>query len=249
MTTGEQLHRGIILRPDDTPLRLVYADWLEDHGDGVIAEFIRAQCELDKWQAAEGAILSYDAPGLRERERELLDGVCGLGVEALPIVEGLTRSNHVGNGHYGWWHHGDASGPHHGFAATFRRGFVEQVACSAGEWLTYGPAIVSVNPVREVRLTDVWIDRGDGVDRPSLALHGVPMEIARCVNQARGTPIMDAVATAGVVYARRKAGLDVRCHTCASEERPGWRSWMMMHEQMWIACDRCNGTGWRVADC
>ncbi|HKB04124.1 MAG TPA: TIGR02996 domain-containing protein [Gemmataceae bacterium] len=46
---------------DDAP-RLVYADWLEEHGQPERAEFIRLQCEL-----ARG-----DSPDLRAREAELL---------------------------------------------------------------------------------------------------------------------------------------------------------------------------------
>ncbi len=32
--------------PDDDTPRLVYADWLDDHGQPERAEFIRVQCEL-----------------------------------------------------------------------------------------------------------------------------------------------------------------------------------------------------------
>jgi uncharacterized protein (TIGR02996 family) len=36
----------VVEHPDDDTPRLVYADWLEDHGDADRAEFIRVQCEL-----------------------------------------------------------------------------------------------------------------------------------------------------------------------------------------------------------
>jgi uncharacterized protein (TIGR02996 family) len=35
-------------RPDDDAPRLVYADWLEEHGDPARAEFIRAQCAAER---------------------------------------------------------------------------------------------------------------------------------------------------------------------------------------------------------
>ena len=38
--------RTIIDAPDDDGPRLVYADWLEEHGETARAEFIRVQCEL-----------------------------------------------------------------------------------------------------------------------------------------------------------------------------------------------------------
>jgi uncharacterized protein (TIGR02996 family) len=36
--------REIVENPDDVTHRLVYADWLDDHGKSRLAEFIRAQC-------------------------------------------------------------------------------------------------------------------------------------------------------------------------------------------------------------
>jgi uncharacterized protein (TIGR02996 family) len=53
--------------PDDDAVRLVYADWLEDHGDADRAEFIRTQCEL-----ARGVADVERRDRLRRRERELL---------------------------------------------------------------------------------------------------------------------------------------------------------------------------------
>jgi uncharacterized protein (TIGR02996 family) len=40
------LYRAICAEPDDDTPRLVYADWLEENGDEVRAEFIRLQCRL-----------------------------------------------------------------------------------------------------------------------------------------------------------------------------------------------------------
>jgi uncharacterized protein (TIGR02996 family) len=53
--------------PEDDTHRLVYADWLQDHGDEVRAEFIRVQCEL-AWLSRKDA----RRPDLERRERELL---------------------------------------------------------------------------------------------------------------------------------------------------------------------------------
>jgi uncharacterized protein (TIGR02996 family) len=55
--------QAIIEHPDDDAPRLVYADWLDDHGDPERAEFIRLQCQLAR---------AFD-PGLAQREKELLD--------------------------------------------------------------------------------------------------------------------------------------------------------------------------------
>ncbi|MBX9582464.1 MAG: TIGR02996 domain-containing protein [Gemmataceae bacterium] len=40
------LLRTVIAHPDDDTPRLVYADWLDDHGEADRAELIRVQCEL-----------------------------------------------------------------------------------------------------------------------------------------------------------------------------------------------------------
>jgi uncharacterized protein (TIGR02996 family) len=58
--------RAICDEPDDDALRLVYADWLEDHGQAERAELIRVQCAL----AADDP--PPDRAGLERRERELL---------------------------------------------------------------------------------------------------------------------------------------------------------------------------------
>lgn len=50
MTEQEAFTLAIVTDPlDDTP-RLVYADWLDEHGDALRAEFIRVQIELSRWE-------------------------------------------------------------------------------------------------------------------------------------------------------------------------------------------------------
>jgi uncharacterized protein (TIGR02996 family) len=46
VTTGERLLRAILRDPADDAARLVYADWLEENGDGERAEFVRVQLDL-----------------------------------------------------------------------------------------------------------------------------------------------------------------------------------------------------------
>src|SRR4051794_13393226 len=40
------LYRAILAHPDEDTPRLVYADWLDEHGEPAHAEFIRVQCRL-----------------------------------------------------------------------------------------------------------------------------------------------------------------------------------------------------------
>jgi uncharacterized protein (TIGR02996 family) len=46
MTHDQAFLQAIIEGPDDDAPRLVYADWLDDHGQPVRADFVRVQCKL-----------------------------------------------------------------------------------------------------------------------------------------------------------------------------------------------------------
>src|SRR5581483_7143335 len=59
--------RAIADHPDDDLPRLVYADWLDEHGDPARAEFIRVQCALARLPAGDTR-----AAALARREAELL---------------------------------------------------------------------------------------------------------------------------------------------------------------------------------
>jgi uncharacterized protein (TIGR02996 family) len=67
MATVQGLLNAILDAPDDEAARLVFSDWLEEHGDADRAEFIRVQCEL-----ARGVGDEARRESLRLRERELL---------------------------------------------------------------------------------------------------------------------------------------------------------------------------------
>ena len=83
-----QTERGflddILANPDDDAPRLVYADWLDDQGDGARAEFIRVQCErarLPWWEARQVR--------LRLRERALLKQHGEKWKGGLPDIKGV----------------------------------------------------------------------------------------------------------------------------------------------------------------
>jgi len=48
MTRDEAFLQAVLDAPDDDAPRLIYADWLDEHGDADRAEFIRVQCEEAK---------------------------------------------------------------------------------------------------------------------------------------------------------------------------------------------------------
>src|ERR1700680_1652632 len=65
--THDDFLQAIIERPDDDAPRLIFADWLEDHGEPERAAFIRVQLDL-----AKVAEKDERRHGLEEREKELL---------------------------------------------------------------------------------------------------------------------------------------------------------------------------------
>jgi uncharacterized protein (TIGR02996 family) len=67
MTDNQTLLNAVVESPDDDAVRLVYSDWLEEHGDADRAEFVRAQIELARGKASDAR-----RERLRKRERELL---------------------------------------------------------------------------------------------------------------------------------------------------------------------------------
>src|SRR5437763_314517 len=90
-TTEAGFLRSIADAGDDKTARLVFSDWLEEHGATACAEFIRVQCDL----AAPGAP-EDSRRALRVRERALLDGhrrewceAFGLPVEDVTFERGL----------------------------------------------------------------------------------------------------------------------------------------------------------------
>ena len=64
---GEALLRDIVEHPEDDTPRLVYADWLQDHGDEARAELIRIQCR--RALLPEG---NSESARLAKREKALL---------------------------------------------------------------------------------------------------------------------------------------------------------------------------------
>lgn len=63
MSDSDALLAAIRQAPDDDAPRLIYADWLDEHGQPERAEFIRVQIELAQ----------KESPSLRKREAELLE--------------------------------------------------------------------------------------------------------------------------------------------------------------------------------
>lgn len=194
MTTADAgLLRAIIEDPHDVGLRLIYADWLEEHGEEERSEFVRVQCELasgslDPLPRKPVGVGGYHVPrpeavrrktrrnALRRREHELLE------------VHGFAWFREAfGYAGIGWPYNGPVSRNDLAFTTgkladqallrdcLFRRGFVEVVSCRRAGWMAHGPAIILAQPVLMVRLTD----------RPAVSDWNLPYDVLEPVAWAR----------------------------------------------------------------
>ena len=124
MTHEDAFLLDILDHPDDDTPRRVFADWLLDHQDPVLAargEFIHAQCDLARLPQG-----SPRPPSLALREKQLLDAH---GREWGSPYQRL--------GCHCW---------------EYRRGFVEGVGMPAAAFLTQAAVLFRTGPVREVKL-------------------------------------------------------------------------------------------------
>ena len=147
MSDRDALLAAIRQAPRDDAPRLIYADWLDEHGDPDRAEFIRLQIEidpfrrpdtdLDRWRRAVVDRHPDDpAPAdfppelhryaeLARRERDLLKARRWEWLAPLVRVDDDYTSH---------------------LSVTFRRGFAEEVALSASAFLRYGDLVRSTCP-------------------------------------------------------------------------------------------------------
>lgn len=151
--TPAELLAPILANPDDDGPRLIFADWLEESGDGARAEFIRVQIELAKlppqgcsrhdafWHGCGGC---QRTNALRRRERELFEA---------------NRKQ--------WLRWLMADFPGVCEDSEFHRGFVETIQCGFADWLSHHAEILKATPLRLVRFShrialDVFEWRGVG---------------------------------------------------------------------------------------
>src|SRR5262245_50511584 len=107
MNTEEAFLADIRANPEDDASRLIYADWLEDHGDPVRAEFIRLQCQLARVSPASRT--SSRVAALERREVQLWEE------------------------HRDEWA-GPIEREHHVSVTMCRRGFPDSVSVNLADW-------------------------------------------------------------------------------------------------------------------
>ena len=181
MTERDAFLKAILADPDDDTPRLVYADWLTEHGEESRAEFIRLTCRPEMphttlervtrgtvgWDITSGPAGVVCAP-------RMCDAARAVAASLLPFAGEVT----------------------------IRRGFVHSVTCSGDDWVRHGDAVLAEHPVREVVVTEpadfaVRSDGGWGLAADPEGLAFDHAEIRESVRRWHGDWI--AALDAGVV--------------------------------------------------
>jgi uncharacterized protein (TIGR02996 family) len=120
---GELLLKAILANPaEDTP-RLVYADWLEENGQGERAEFIRWQVAHPSTDYSTGPNCGrggdIGTPDYRHRLKEEIASLLGQSYQF----------------------------------ATWKRGLLYYLEMTAPEWFAHGDAILAAHPLTRVNIT------------------------------------------------------------------------------------------------
>jgi uncharacterized protein (TIGR02996 family) len=126
---------------EDTP-RLIFADWLEEHGQADRAEFIRVQCRLA--HMARMPETETQRLTLLRRAEELLRNHWQEWVGPIRKIVGGQSSRYGGE----WLreaYHPDG-------LQEFRRGFVESLALDAESYLEHAGELQRLAPLTELRL-------------------------------------------------------------------------------------------------
>jgi uncharacterized protein (TIGR02996 family) len=128
MTSEESSLAAILENPDDDALRLIYADWLEEHGQPERAELIRVQCRV-ACEERSGNWNPDDVRELKLRVDELLDAhkekwTAGVKVPGVDWIE-------------------------------FRRGFPEHLILCAEAFVKDGRRFTEQTPLSSVTLHNV----------------------------------------------------------------------------------------------
>ena len=151
----DALLNGIAADPAADLPRLVYADWLEEHGQELRAEFIRVQCEIAKLEVGPRDVIDRNVH-LWRRQQELLDGHMGELTEGVPSWKSDNR----------------------GSSQRFRRGFIDEVRLDQSEFGAFGDGLARLRPLPASVALTVDATRIKPVNDSSNAARGVVTELA-----------------------------------------------------------------------
>jgi uncharacterized protein (TIGR02996 family) len=134
MSDDEALLAAIAAHPEEDTPRLVYADWLDEHGQPVRAEFIRVQVAIAQKDHLPRAILNRHVD-LFKRNQELIDNHRA---ELLGPLAGLSTGRD-------------------GARVEFRRGFLTSVDLHAVQFVMFADAVSALRPLPEVTVRDAAV--------------------------------------------------------------------------------------------
>ena len=138
------LLRAVAAAPADDTARLVYADWLDEHGRAARAEFIRLQVELAKKAQLPPAIRPHSVD-LERRQQQLQDD-----------------------------HYDELLGPFAGLGGveefTFDRGFVDALTLDVDTFLRHAAALAAAVPAPAVEVEGVSARLSEFLQCPHLGL-------------------------------------------------------------------------------
>lgn len=146
MSEGVELYKAILAEPLKDDVRLIYADWLEDNGDPVRAEFIRIQLELHH---AKECLHDSQVQG-----SSIGCGYCRMKLrQDLLLIDGDRLVRWISN----FPAFSSFSMP------IFRRGFLDEVRAPIDVLEKHLPAIVKLHPITKVMPTDRSPGGGPGI--------------------------------------------------------------------------------------
>jgi uncharacterized protein (TIGR02996 family) len=128
MSSPNPFLQAILDNPDDDTPRLVFADWLEEHGDPVRAEFIRVQCAFAKMKD-----VAWDDPEKRTLRR---------------------RADDLLMKHRNGWLLDLPRAAQWDCRPRFERGFVEELSCTVSQVLKVVAGVFRVAPIRGLDLAN-----------------------------------------------------------------------------------------------
>ncbi len=162
---------AIAANPDDDTPRLIFADWLDEHGEPERAEFVRCQIELAKPMPQVLAYKGWQSP----TDTTSPYATCDDPKEAVRRAELRRRERDLWTNHgWGWLNQVPVALPfvHQGHH-SFRRGFLSRLRCSWADCAAHLDTILAdtwVPGLDEVELTTwpdwrAWDNLGTVVDR------------------------------------------------------------------------------------
>jgi uncharacterized protein (TIGR02996 family) len=162
MSTEEAFLQDILAHPEDDTPRLIFADWLADHGDPERGELIRLQCERAAGEVESGL------PGYWLENRQPRAGPSWFGfLHGIRVaLRGRPRKRipkqqaqcdvQLLQAHTARWLRGLS------IPLQFSRGFPEIVEISTHDYLRNADLLEQISPVQSVRLTSFNPPGADG---------------------------------------------------------------------------------------